>query len=138
MSLFLPETAQVVAPPPQHAIRGLMVDAGRVPEKLDYYHRVINFCSEWGFNALHFRLADDQGSALRFASVSGLIAHPNAFTPEQLRDLADYGKLHGVEVFPEIESFGHTGYITSSPTFAQLLLARRCRAEAVHRSGPTI
>ena len=120
MSFLLPETAQGVAPP-QHVMRGLMVDAGRVPEKLDYYRRVINFCSEWGFNALHFRLADDQGSALRFASVSGLITHPNAFTPEQLRDLADYGKLHGVEVFPEIESFGHTGYITRSPAFAHLL-----------------
>ena len=120
MSFLLPSTAQVVATP-QRAMRGLMVDAGRVPEKLDYYRRVINFCSEWGFNTLHFRLADDQGSALRFASVSGLITHANAFTPEQLRDLAEYGQLHGVEVFPEIESFGHTGYITRSPTFAQLL-----------------
>ena len=120
MSFLMPATAQAVAMP-QRAMRGLMVDAGRVPEKLDYYHRVINFCSEWGFNTLHFRLADDQGSALRFASISGLITHANAFTPEQLRDLAEYGQLHGVEVFPEIESFGHTGYITRSPTFAQLL-----------------
>ncbi|HZZ41138.1 MAG TPA: family 20 glycosylhydrolase [Acidobacteriaceae bacterium] len=102
-------------------LRGLMVDAARVPEKLDYYHRVIDFCAEWGLNALQFRLADDQGSALRFASVSGLITHTNAFTPEQLRDLAEYGQRHGVDVFPEIESFGHTGYITRSPAFAHLL-----------------
>jgi Glycosyl hydrolase family 20, catalytic domain len=102
-------------------MRGLMVDAGRVPEKLDYYHRVVDFCAEWGFNALQFRLADDQGSALRFASVSGLITHTNAFTPKQLRDLAEYGQHRGVDVFPEIESFGHTGYITRSPAFAHLL-----------------
>ncbi|MGB7170186.1 MAG: family 20 glycosylhydrolase, partial [Acidobacteriaceae bacterium] len=101
--------------------RGLMVDAARVPERLDYYRRVIDFCTEWGFNTLQFRLADDQGSALRFASVSGLTTHKNAFTPEQLRDLADYGQRHGVDVFPEIESFGHTGYITRSPAFAHLL-----------------
>ena len=112
--------AQAAAVPPR-AMRGLMVDAGRVPEKLDYYHRVIDFCAEWGFNALQFRLADDQGSALRFASVSGLITHANAFAPEQLRDLAEYGQRHGVDVFPEIESFGHTGYITRAPAFAHLL-----------------
>ncbi|MFZ0633663.1 MAG: family 20 glycosylhydrolase [Acidobacteriaceae bacterium] len=106
---------------PRPTMRGLMVDAARVPERLDYYRRVIDFCTEWGFNTLQFRLADDQGSALRFASVSGLTTHKNAFTPEQLRDLADYGQRHGVDVFPEIESFGHTGYITRSPAFAHLL-----------------
>lgn len=102
-------------------MRGLMVDAARVPEKLDYYRRVIGFCAEWGLNTLHFRLADDQGSALRFASVSGLITHENAFTPEQLRGLAEYGQSHGVDVCPEIESFGHTGFITRSPAFAHLI-----------------
>lgn len=102
-------------------MRGLMVDAGRVPEKLDYYRRVVDFCAEWGLNALQFRLADDQGSALRFASVPGLVTHRNAFSPEQLRNLADYGQRHGVDVFPEIESFGHTGFITRSPAFAHLL-----------------
>lgn len=106
---------------PARPMRGLMVDAGRVPEKLDYYHRVIDFCADWGFNTLQFRLADDQGSALRFASVSGLVLHKDAFTPEQLRDLAEYGQRHGVDVFPEVESFGHTGFITRSPTYAHLL-----------------
>jgi hypothetical protein len=120
ISSLLPAAAQAAAVTPR-AMRGLMVDAGRVPEKLDYYHRVINFCAEWGFNTLQFRLADDQGSALRFASVSGLITHMNAFTPEQLRDLAEYGQRHGIDVIPEIESFGHTGYITRSPAFAHLL-----------------
>ena len=106
---------------PAPLMRGLMVDAGRVPEKIEYYRRVIDFCAEWAFNALQFRLADDQGSALRFASVSGLVTHKNAFTPEQLRHLAEYGQRQGVDVFPEIESFGHTGFITRSPEFAHLL-----------------
>ena len=120
MSSLLPAAARAAAVP-LCAMRGLMVDAGRVPEKLDYYHRVISFCAEWGFNTLHFRLADDQGSALRFASVTGLITHRNAFAPEQLRDLAENGQHYGVDVIPELESFGHTGYITRSPAFAHLL-----------------
>ncbi len=102
-------------------IRGLMVDAARVPERLDYYRRVIDFCARWRLNTLQFRLADDQGSALRFASVPGLITHKNAFTPEQLRDLAEYGQRQDVDLIPEIESFGHTGYITRAPTFSHLL-----------------
>jgi Glycosyl hydrolase family 20, catalytic domain len=105
----------------QRKLRGLMVDAGRVPESMEYYRRVVEFCADWGLNTLHFRLADDQGSALRFASVPGLLNHRNAFTPEQLRSLAEYGQSHGVDVLPELESFGHTGFITRSPAYAHLL-----------------
>jgi hypothetical protein len=102
-------------------LRGLMVDAARAPERLEYYRRVIEFCAEWELNALQFRVADDQGSALRFASVPNLVIHKNALTPEQMRDLAEFGKGHGVELIPEIESFGHTGFITRSAQYAHLL-----------------
>lgn len=102
-------------------MRGVMVDAARVPESLDYYRRVIEFCSDWELNTLHFRVADDQGTALRFSSVPDLVTHPDAFTPDQLRGLAEYGKAHGVDLIPELESFGHTGYITRSPVYAHLL-----------------
>jgi hypothetical protein len=103
------------------AMRGLMVDAGRVPESVEYYRRVIEFCAEWELNALQFRLADDQGSAVRFTSVPDLAAHTDALTPEQLRSLAEYAQSHGVDLIPELESFGHTGYITRSPAYAHLL-----------------
>jgi N-acetyl-beta-hexosaminidase len=101
-------------------MRGLMVDAARLPETLAYYRRVIEFCSEWEFNTLHFRLTDDQGSALRFTSVPDLVNHDHAFTPDQLRGLVEYGASHGVDLIPEVESFGHTGFITRSPTYAHL------------------
>lgn len=98
-----------------------MVDAGRVPETLEYYRRVIDFCAEWGLNALQFRLADDQGCAVRFSSAPGLLFHQNAFTPQQLKELAHYGHSRGVDLIPELESFGHTGYITRSAAYAHLL-----------------
>ncbi|MGB6691900.1 MAG: family 20 glycosylhydrolase [Terracidiphilus sp.] len=107
--------------PSSTRLRGLMVDAARVPERLEYYRRVIEFCADWELNALQFRVADDQGSALRFASVPNLVIHKNALTPEQMKDLAEYGKGHGVELIPEIESFGHTGFITRSAQYAHLL-----------------
>jgi len=101
-------------------MRGCMVDAARVPESLDYYRRVIEFCADWELNVLQFRLADDQGSALRFDSVPDLVVHKNAYTPEELRGLADFATRHGVDLIPELESFGHTGYITRSPVYAHL------------------
>jgi Glycosyl hydrolase family 20, catalytic domain len=98
-----------------------MVDAARVPEDMSYYRRVINFCAEWELNALQFRLTDDQGSAFRFSSVPHLIEHPHAFTPDELHKLAEYGSARGVDLLPEVEAFGHTGYITRSPAYAHLL-----------------
>ena len=98
-----------------------MVDAARLPESVDYYRRVIEFCAEWELNALQFRLTDDQGSALRFASVPGLITHPDALTVDEMRSLVELGKSHGIDLIPEIESFGHTGFITRSPQYAHLL-----------------
>jgi hypothetical protein len=102
-------------------MRGLMVDAGRVPESLEYYRRVIEFCADWELNTVHFRLADDQGCALRFASVPDLVNHGNAFKPEELKSLAEYAQSHGIDLIPELESFGHTAYITRSPAYAHLL-----------------
>lgn len=98
-----------------------MVDAGRVPESLEYYRRVIEFCADWELNTLQFRLADDQGCALRFASVPDLVNHGNAFKPEELKGLAEFAQSHGIDLIPELESFGHTGYITRSPAYAHLL-----------------
>ena len=102
-------------------MRGLMLDAGRVPESLAYYRRVIEFCADWQLNTLQFRLADDQGSALRFTSVPDLMTHKNAFAPDELKALAEFANAHGVDLIPELESFGHTGYITRSPAYAHLL-----------------
>jgi hypothetical protein len=36
----------------QDKIRGVMVDAARVPESMGYYRRVIEFCSDWEMNTL--------------------------------------------------------------------------------------
>jgi N-acetyl-beta-hexosaminidase len=106
-SVSLAATAESSSP--KIPMRGVMVDAGRVPETMAYYKRVIEFCSGWGLNTLHFRLTDDQGSAMHFTSVPDLVNHGNAFTAEELKSLVEYGRSHSVELIPEVESFGHTG-----------------------------
>src|SRR5512138_568696 len=101
-------------------IKGWMIDAARLPEPLPAYRRLIDFCAEWGFNTLLFRLADDQGSALRFASHPELATQANAYTPAELTDLAAYAAARGIDLIPEVESFGHTGWITRAPAHAAL------------------
>jgi glycosyl hydrolase family 20 len=88
---------------------------------MDYYRRVIEFCADWELNALQFRIADDQGCAVRLSSVPDLLFHEHAFPPEQLNELARYARSHGVDLIPELESFGHTGYITRAAAYAHLL-----------------
>lgn len=101
-------------------LNGLLVDPARVPESLEYYRRLIKFCADWNLNVLIFRLADDQGSAIRFEKHPELLTHKNAFTPQELRELALYAQSLGIELIPEIESFGHTRYITGVPQYEHL------------------
>jgi len=99
---------------------GLMADAARVPEDPSYYRRAIDFCHEWKLNAYLISLADDQGCALQFKSHPELITHKNALTRQQARELGQYAQQRGVELIPEIESFGHTHYVTGVPQYAHL------------------
>ena len=97
-----------------------MADAARLPEDPSYYRRMIDFCHDWNLNALLISLADDQGCALRFKSHPELITHPHALTHDQAIRLAEYAQRQGVDLIPEIESFGHTRYITGVPQYARL------------------
>ena len=114
-----PEHGSVQAPQAQ-PLRGLMLDAARLVESPDYYRRFIDFCAAWRVNAVIFRLADDQGCAMRFRSHPELVTHPQAMTPDAMRGLADYARQQGVQLIPEIESLGHAHYITRTPAHADL------------------
>jgi hypothetical protein len=101
-------------------LRGLMLDAARLPESVAHYRRVVDFCAAFGYNAILFRLTDDQGCSVRFASHPELVTHANALTPAEMSELCAYGRSHGVTFIPEIESFGHTRFITNVARYAHL------------------
>jgi len=101
-------------------LRGLMLDAARLVESPGYYRRFLDFCADWGVNAVIFRLADDQGCAVRFRSHPELVTHVNALTHEEAQALASYAAARGIELIPEIESLGHSHYITRSSEHADL------------------
>ena len=101
-------------------LRGLMLDAARLVESPAYYRRFVDFCADWRINAVIFRLTDDQGCAMRFRSHPELRTHANAMTPAEVADRARYAASRGVELIPEIESLGHTHYITQTPEHSDL------------------
>jgi len=98
-------------------IRGFMIDAPRATESLEYYFRLIDFCKKGELNTIIFRLTDDQGSAYLFTSHPELIMREGAYTAAELKKLIDYAKKQGVEMIPEIESFGHSLYITKTKRY---------------------
>ncbi len=98
-------------------IRGFMIDAPRATESLDYYFRLIDFCSKEQMNTIIFRLTDDQGSAYLFTSHPELNMREGAFTAAELKKLIFYAKDKGIEMIPEIESFGHSRYITHTERY---------------------
>jgi hypothetical protein len=68
-------------------------------------------------NTIIFRLTDDQGSAYLFTSHPELNMREGAFTSADLKKLIGYAKNQGIEMIPEIESFGHSLYITQTKRY---------------------
>lgn len=92
--------------------KGFSIDAARTVETMDHYFRIVDFAAEWGFNCLVFRITDDEGSALKFKKHPEIKTHEGAFTGEEIKELIEYASYRDIEIIPEIESFGHTKYIT--------------------------
>jgi hypothetical protein len=98
-------------------IRGFMIDAPRATESLDYYFRLIDFCHKEQINTIVFRLTDDQGSAYLFTSHPELNMREGAYSAAELKQLIEYALKQGIEMIPEIESFGHSLYITGTKRY---------------------
>ncbi len=94
-----------------------MIDAPRATESLEYYFRLIDFCQKKQLNTIIFRLTDDQGSAYLFTSHPELNMREGAFTAAELKELIGYAQKQGIEMIPEIESFGHSLYITQTKRY---------------------
>lgn len=103
--------------PEDKGFRGFMIDAPRAVETIEYYFRLIDFCQEEGLNSIIFRLTDDQGSAYLFTSHPELNMCEGAFSAKELKTIVDYAQNHGIEMIPEIESFGHARYIIQTKRY---------------------
>lgn len=101
-------------------ILGLMIDAARQPESLDTCKKIIDFAADWQYNTILFRVSDDQGIAIKLESVPELIKTPDAFETDEIVTLVNYAESRGIMIIPEVESFGHTRYISDVPEFEHM------------------
>jgi len=101
------------------SIRGVMLDPARLTESRKTYRDLIAMFGRWGYNTLLWHFADDQGCALRFPSHPEL-AGPHAYGQREMRELVAYARDHGVTIVPEVECFGHTGFITGRKRYGRL------------------
>jgi hypothetical protein len=104
---------------PQLAIRGLMVDLGRLKEKDEYYLELIDFMARHRMNTLFMHLADDEGAPIQFKSHPKL-AGPYALTPDSIGKIIAYAAQRHVDIIPEIEVWGHAGWATNHPDYADI------------------
>ncbi|QDU70460.1 family 20 glycosylhydrolase [Mucisphaera calidilacus] len=92
---------------------GFMLDSARLLESRGYYLRFIDHMAETGCDTLLWHFTDDQGCSLRFDSLPEAASN-NAYSKPELRELLAYARDRGVAVIPELETLGHTRYITRS------------------------
>lgn len=116
-------------------INGLMIDASRLLEPQPYYYRLIEYMAGLKMNTLLFHFSDDYGCAIQLKGFESL-AMPHAFTPQELKKLIAFASQHGIEVIPELETFGHTQYITDHPDYRHLFAGKRTRENRFNAIDP--
>lgn len=105
-------------------LNGIMIDSARLVERHAYYYRLVEFMAQWKLNVLLFHFCDDQGCALRLPGFEAL-ALPRAFSTREIGKWIAFAAKRGIDVIPEIETFGHTRYLTDNPRYRHLCAGDR-------------
>jgi hexosaminidase len=110
---------------PKYPVRSVLLDVGRkfmpVPQVKDW----IRMMGWLKINELHFHLNDNSwgrypGYRLESKKFPGLSSKDGFYTFQEIRELQDFAKLHGVTIVPEIDSPGHSlAFTTYRPELAQ-------------------
>ena len=81
----------------------------------EYMAAMVDRLAEWGFNTIVYEVEDK----FRFGNHPAL-AHADAWTGDETRDLAQACRAKGVEVIPLIQSLGHAESVVGKPEYAHL------------------
>jgi len=97
----------------------VLLDSARLTEKHSFYFDLLPYLAKWGYNTILWHFTDDQGCSLRFDTRPEL-ASQGAFSKEEMKSFISCARRKGIEVIPELESFGHAGYITRRMEYRHL------------------
>jgi len=100
-------------------MNGIMLDPARVMEKFEVYERMLPYLSQWGYDTIFWHFCDDPYCRIQFKSHPELAAEIS-WSPEKTCKFIALAKKFNITVIPEIESLGHTSYITNNPKWKHL------------------
>ena len=100
-------------------LRGLMLDPARLTERHEYYFELLPHLADWGYNTLWWHFCDDEGLALELECYPDL-ASPYALTRRETADFIEAAAEEGIDVVPEVETLGHSLWITGKQRFSHL------------------
>uniref|UniRef100_A0A1A9X4S7 beta-N-acetylhexosaminidase n=1 Tax=Glossina brevipalpis TaxID=37001 RepID=A0A1A9X4S7_9MUSC len=104
----------IIVDSPKFRYRGLMLDTSRHYFSLDAIKRTIAAMSYAKLNRFHWHITDSQS----FPYVSkhypelanyGAYSDQETYTMEEIQEIANFGKLRGVQIIPEIDAPAHAG-----------------------------
>lgn len=90
--------------------RGFMIDMSRMKEVDEYYFDLVDQLALFGYNALYLHFSDDQGLTVEIKSHPELVSK-YAMSQETVRRLIRHAASAGIEIIPEVEAWGHAGWI---------------------------
>jgi hypothetical protein len=104
-------TKKNIASQKDRSMRGFMLDSARALESRTYYRQFVDFIAQRDCDTILWHFSDDQGCSLRFESLPEA-ASPHAYSKQEMRELIAYARERGVTLIPELETLGHTRFIT--------------------------
>lgn len=90
--------------------RGFMIDMSRMKERDEYYFDLVDQLALFGYNALYLHFSDDEGLTIQLKSHPELVSK-YAMSQETVRRLIQHAARSGIEIIPEVEAWGHAGWI---------------------------
>jgi len=96
-----------------------MLDPARCLESRAYYRKAIRFAADHGVNTILWHFTDDQGCIMEFASHPE-IASPHAYSKREMKSLVGFARKHGITLIPELETLGHSRYLTEHKKYRHL------------------
>ncbi|KFB48585.1 AGAP007080-PA-like protein [Anopheles sinensis] len=99
---------------PKFNYRGLMLDTSRHYFTVDAIKRTIVGMSHSKLNRFHWHITDSQSFPLvsrHYPQLAryGAYSEREVYTPEDVRELAAFAKVRGIQIIPEIDAPAHAG-----------------------------
>lgn len=117
---------------PRFQYRGMLLDAARHFQSVEYVKRQLDMMALLKINVLHWHITDDQGWRIEIKKypeltaigsvrqeVDGTVYGPKFYTQEDVKEIVAYAKERFITVIPEIELPGHAeGALAAFPQYS--------------------